>query len=77
MDGAKSLPAVMPSLQPHHAYDEAFILKSQATGKPLPYTKYRIKRANGEYEYGMTDKSGATHVVLAFQVEPMSVEIET
>jgi type VI secretion system secreted protein VgrG len=37
---------------------------------------YRIKRANGTYEYGKTDHLGQTHLVNATREEEISIELE-
>ncbi len=57
-------------------FDEAFILKNKTTGKPAAGINYRIKRASGEYEYGVTDENGHTHLVGADQSEDLLIEME-
>ena len=56
-------------------FDEAFVLKDQMTGKPFAQTAYRIKRADGTYEYGITDDDGKTHLVSAVDTESLSIEL--
>lgn len=57
------------------AYDEAFILKEKKTGKLLANTDYRIKRANGQYEYGRSDSKGHTHLVNTDKPEELIIEV--
>lgn len=45
------------------SYDEAFVLISELTGKPLANRQYRVVRSNGSMEEGTTDDEGQTHVV--------------
>jgi uncharacterized protein (DUF2345 family) len=56
-------------------YDEAFMLKSKVTGKPLTNRRYRIIRENGVTEEGITDKQGMTHVVTSDEPEVLNIEI--
>jgi len=68
-----------PAADAHFAgpgrYDEAFILTSKETGKPLANRRYRIVR--GELvESGVTDASGATHVVLSETGEGLEIFIQ-
>jgi type VI secretion system secreted protein VgrG len=55
--------------------DEAFVLKDEETGAVMANRPYRIKRADGTYEYGQTDGNGQTHVVRTFETEELSLEI--
>ncbi len=55
-------------------FDEAFILKNKDTGAPIPGQPYRIKRADGSFESGITDANGHTHLVSS--AEPESVEVQ-
>jgi type VI secretion system secreted protein VgrG len=57
-------------------FDEAFVLKSKQTGKPMRYIKYKIKRADGSIEEGVTDELGRTHLVASTESEKISIEIE-
>ncbi|HEY8101308.1 MAG TPA: type VI secretion system Vgr family protein [Burkholderiaceae bacterium] len=56
-------------------FDEAFILKDQETGELLINHPYRIKRADGTYEYGKTDDKGHTHTVNAMDSEKITLEV--
>jgi hypothetical protein len=44
-------------------FDELFRLLDSETGEPLASFEYAIERANGEIEYGLTDKNGNTHLL--------------
>ncbi|MFM7024978.1 MAG: type VI secretion system Vgr family protein [Limnohabitans sp.] len=72
LDGPKRLP-VASGLAP---LDEAFILKHETTGQPLGLTRYRFRRPDGQYEYGMTDKDGHTHLKLSDKPEQLGMEVE-
>jgi uncharacterized Zn-binding protein involved in type VI secretion len=56
-------------------YDEAFILKSKSTGKPLANRSYRIYRG-GTFEAGVTDENGNTHVVASDVVEGVVIHLQ-
>jgi type VI secretion system secreted protein VgrG len=56
-------------------YDQAFVVTSKQTGKPMPYEKYRIVRADGSVEPGVTDQDGLTHVVAAAEAEAIRIEL--
>ncbi|WP_394780060.1 type VI secretion system Vgr family protein [Undibacterium sp.] len=56
-------------------FDEAFVLKDQETGVPLANHPYRIKRADGSYEHGVTDGDGHTHLVASTAAENLTIEI--
>ena len=56
-------------------YDQAFVLENQETGGLLINHPYRIKRADGSYENGVTDLQGQTHLVSAADVEDVMIEI--
>ena len=76
--GPGSSPAELAKLPDSRlkVYDEAFVLKDQVTGEPLANRGYRIKRADGSYEYGMTDEFGKTHLVGSADVELLIIEVE-
>ena len=76
-EGGGSEPADLPGLPDTRAklFDEAFIVKNKNTGEPLANTKYRIKRADGSYEYGVTDDKGCTHLVKSVESERVSIEL--
>lgn len=56
-------------------YDEAFILKSSSTGKPLANRRYRIYRGE-TFEAGVTDEYGNTHVVASDVVEGVVIHLQ-
>lgn len=56
-------------------FDEAFVLTSELTGKPLANRRYRIVRASGSNEEGITDDHGMTHVVKSVGREDLSIEV--
>lgn len=56
-------------------YDEAFVLKSEVTGKPLANRRYRIIRETGAVEEGVTDAHGMTHVLTADHAESLKIEL--
>jgi len=57
-------------------YDEGFVLRSSLTGKPLVNRRYRIVRADGRRESGITDASGATRVTNSDCCETLRIELE-
>jgi type VI secretion system secreted protein VgrG len=65
-----SLPDSRPRL-----FDEAFVLKDEETGLALPNYQYRIVRADGSIEPGITDEDGRTHLVSSAEVEELKLEI--
>jgi type VI secretion system secreted protein VgrG len=75
--GGGSGSASLPSLPDSRAklFDEAFVVKDQKSGKPVAYQKYRVKRADGSYEYGTTDKDGATHLLSTVDPEALVLEL--
>ncbi|MEO8155565.1 MAG: type VI secretion system Vgr family protein [Rhizobacter sp.] len=75
--GSGSGSAALPSLPDSRVklFDEAFVLKDERTGRPLAQQQYRIKRADGTYEYGTTGLDGATHLVSAVATESLSIEL--
>lgn len=56
-------------------FDEGFVLKDSTTGDPLVHQAYRIKRADGTFENGITDEHGRTHVVAAPESESLVIQI--
>nr|WP_306437377.1 PAAR domain-containing protein [Cupriavidus taiwanensis] len=44
-------------------YNDLFVLRDRATGKPMPHVDYAIRRASGEIEYGRTNAHGQTHML--------------
>lgn len=57
------------------AYDEAFALVSEFTGKPLANRRYRVIRKSGAVEEGVTDSEGLTHLVTSELPELLHVEL--
>jgi type VI secretion system secreted protein VgrG len=56
-------------------FDEGFVLRDEDTGSPLPNYPYRIVRADGSIEAGITDAEGRTHVVSSAEIEQINIEI--
>ncbi|MBD8528853.1 type VI secretion system tip protein VgrG [Massilia sp. CFBP 13647] len=56
-------------------FDEGFVLRDEDTGSPLPNYPYRIVRADGSIEAGITDREGRTHVVSSAEIEELNIEI--
>ena len=56
-------------------FDEAFILKDEKTDEILANYPYRIKRADGSYEEGITDEQGHTHLVSSAETEELTIEV--
>ncbi|MEW6369349.1 MAG: type VI secretion system Vgr family protein [Pseudomonadota bacterium] len=56
-------------------FDEGFVLRDEDTGSPLPNYPYRIVRADGAIEEGITDEEGRTHVVSSAEIEQINIEI--
>jgi type VI secretion system secreted protein VgrG len=56
-------------------FDEGFVLRDEDTGSPLPNYPYRIVRADGSIEAGITDQEGRTHVVSSAEIEEINIEI--
>lgn len=56
-------------------FDQAFVLRNQRTGELLVNYPYRIKRADGSWEEGVTDSKGQTHLILGADPERISIEI--
>lgn len=56
-------------------FDEGFVLRDEDTGSPLPNYPYRIVRADGSIEAGITDEEGRTHVVSSAEIEEINIEI--
>ena len=51
------------------------MVRDKLTGEVLAHCPYRIKRADGTYEYGQTDEAGLTHVVMTAEPEALTIEI--
>lgn len=56
-------------------FDQAFVLKNQKTGELLANYPYRIKRADGSWETGVTDDKGQTHLIIGSDPENISIEV--
>ncbi|KAB8060132.1 type VI secretion system Vgr family protein [Janthinobacterium violaceinigrum] len=76
-NGGASAAAGLPPLPDSRLklFDEGFVLKDRDTGELMPRQPYRVKRADGTYETGMTDDKGLTHVVAAAAVEALVIEL--
>ena len=76
-NGGASAAAGLPPLPDSRLklFDEGFVLKDRDTGELMPRQPYRIKRADGSIETGMTDARGLTHVVAAAAVEALVIEL--
>ena len=70
-----TLPAIALPDSRVQRYDEGFVLKDEETGEPLPNVRYRIVRADGSHEQGITDSEGRTHVVSSADVEDLVLEV--
>lgn len=57
------------------AFNEAFILQSELTGKPLANRGYRLVREDGSSIEGITDSDGATTLAASEASELVHVEI--
>lgn len=70
-------PADLPDLPDDQAklYDEAFILMDEDTKEPLANLRYRIKKADGSIEEGITDENGQTHITTGTAAEAAYIEI--
>ncbi|MGE5450297.1 MAG: type VI secretion system Vgr family protein [Acidobacteriota bacterium] len=56
-------------------FDEAFVIRNQATGKPIPNQRYRLRLQDGTVEAGVTDEQGRTHVISSDGPHSVQVEI--
>ena len=56
-------------------FDEAFILRSELTGKPLANRGYQLIREDGSVIEGMTDADGTTALAVSDAPELVRVEI--
>src|SRR5690606_31561135 len=56
-------------------FDEAFVLRSKKTGQPLANRAYRVIRADGSVEEGVTDENGSTHIVVTGDSEDLQIEV--
>jgi len=60
---------------PGTSFDEAFILRSELTGKPLAHRGYRLISEDGSIIEGMTDADGTTALAISEAPELVRVEI--
>jgi type VI secretion system secreted protein VgrG len=76
-DGGASKAATPTSLPDTRVklFDEAFVVTDHDTGEPIPHHPYRIKRADGTYEEGITDEKGQTHLVSTADAEALKLEV--
>ncbi len=58
------------------AFDEAFVLTSELTGKPLSNRRYRIFHEDGRCEEGITDLQGMTQLAASDCCEVLRIELE-
>jgi type VI secretion system secreted protein VgrG len=56
-------------------FDEAFVIKDNANGEPLANVCYRIKYADGTYQYGRTNERGETHLIGTEDPETITIEV--
>jgi type VI secretion system secreted protein VgrG len=75
-DSGSSSPASIAPLPDSRMklFDEAFVLKDEDTGLPAAFMAYRIIRADGRVEEGVTDENGSTHVVSTADAEALTIE---
>lgn len=57
-------------------FDEAFVLLSQETGNPLKQRRYKVIRADGVIETGITDDEGMTHLIKSDTAEQLIIELQ-
>lgn len=67
--------AVAPPQIELDSFDEAFILISKETGKPLANRKYRIVRGEA-IESGVTDADGATQLIVSESAESLAIFLQ-
>ena len=60
---------------PSEAFDHRFVIKNEETGEILPNYPYKIKREDGSYEKGFTNKEGLTHMVFSSKEEKIELEL--
>ena len=77
LDAGGSAPASLARLPDSRVklFDEHFVLRDQKTGELLKNYPYRIVRADGSFEEGMTDEFGKTHLVSAAEPESLAIEL--
>ncbi|MFS2025012.1 type VI secretion system tip protein TssI/VgrG [Massilia sp. CT11-137] len=77
LDGGHDKSAAMNALPDTrlHLFDEAFVLRDQTTSAAMPRQPYRVKRADGSYEEGLTDEDGHTHLISSYSAEPLTIEL--
>jgi type VI secretion system secreted protein VgrG len=56
-------------------FNEAFQIKDEKTGQPLPFLNYRIEREDGSSEHGRTDAEGRTQRVHSSRAEKVKLFI--
>jgi type VI secretion system secreted protein VgrG len=78
LDSGASAAAALPKLADSRVklFDEAFVLVNEKTGKPIANFPYRIKRADGTFETGVTDDKGRTHLVSTTEIETLTIEVD-
>jgi type VI secretion system secreted protein VgrG len=73
--GPESEPVTMPPFPEGEPFDNMFVLRDETTGEIMPGHPYRIKREDGSYEYGVSDKKGRTHLITTINPEQLTVEV--
>jgi type VI secretion system secreted protein VgrG len=72
-DGAVSNGPTLPVLPDGNVYNGTFILKDKRTNEIMRNHKFRIRRADGSYEEGVTDENGQTHQVITHNAEQIEL----
>jgi type VI secretion system secreted protein VgrG len=73
-DGAVSNGPTLPVLPDGNVYNGTFILKDKRTNEIMRNHKFRIRRADGSYEEGVTDENGQTHQVITHNAEGIKID---
>jgi len=58
-------------------FDEAFVIKDKLSGTLMSNVDYRIKHADGTYEYGRTNEKGETHLIRTDDQNQLTIEVQT
>lgn len=56
-------------------FDEIFIIRDSINGELLADIPYRIKHADGTYQYGRTNERGETHLIATADQENLTIEV--
>jgi len=57
------------------AFDRAFIIKNNQTGKPLPMARYRLTLPDGTTVEGITDRMGMTQRIASASQQTVRIEV--